>query len=209
MVSTLVESRDVRNCRLFSRAASILTVLIGSLALLGWLLRIPALTNIFPGLATMKPNTALCFMLAGVSLWLIQLRSGELVNPRIRRIQAARILGGVVGLGGLLTLVEYLLHVNLGIDEAMFHRTLQATGFLHPGRMSGATALGFLLLGTGVMSMSNRRSYLAQGFALFASLVGFVACVGCLFGARALYDVPAYSSMAPLTAVLFVLLGLA
>jgi hypothetical protein len=68
--------------------------------------------SVLPGQA-MKPAAALCFALAGVSLWLIQLNSDELGNPN-QRVHAARGLSGVVGLVGLLTLPERLFHRNLG-----------------------------------------------------------------------------------------------
>ncbi|MGA2695409.1 MAG: PAS domain S-box protein [Terriglobales bacterium] len=208
-MSSEAESRIVRSYRLFSQGAGVLAVVVGSLALLGWLLNIPALTSIIPGLATMKPNTALCFVLAGVSLWLIQSHSGDGNGLGFRNIRAARMLGGAIGLAGLLTLPEYFFHLSLGFDDVLFHRTLLATGVLHPGRMSGATALGFLLLGSSLLFTSDRRPYLAQGLALLTSLNGFVACVGYLMGARALYDVPAYSSIALHSAILFAVLGLA
>jgi hypothetical protein len=137
------EFRDFRNCRLFSHAASAAAVLVGSLALLGWLLGIPALKSVLSGLATMKPNTALCFVLVGMSLWLIELRAGELSSPRVKNIRTAQILGGVVGLVGLLTLAEYDFHRNLGLDHVLFRSAVQAAGDLHPGRMSGAPHLVF------------------------------------------------------------------
>jgi two-component system cell cycle sensor histidine kinase/response regulator CckA len=198
----------VRNCRLFSRTASVAAVLVGSLALLGWLLGIPALTSILPGLAHMKPDSAICIVLAGVSLWLIQLRAGELSNPRVRQIHAAQVLSGVVALTGLLILVEHLFRMNLGIDELFFRSALDATAALHPVRMSSAAAMGFLLLGSSVLFMSHSMPYPAQSLALLTSLNGFVACVGYLIGASALYDVPAYSSMAMHTAILFAVLGI-
>jgi two-component system cell cycle sensor histidine kinase/response regulator CckA len=207
-VSTLAESPEVRNCKLFSRAASASGVLVSGFALLGWLLGIPALQSVSPGLPTMRPITALCFALAGLSLWLLQLQSGELSNLRVRRAYAARVLSGVVGLIGLLTLAEYLFHLHLGIDEFLFHGTLVATGVVDPGRMAGATALGFLLLGGSLVLTTNRTSYLAQSLALLASLNGFVACVGYLLGARSLYDIPPYSAMALHTAILFLVMGL-
>ncbi len=206
---TQAESRDVRNCRLYSYAASAAAVFVGSLALLGWLLGIPTLTSVLPGLATMKPNTALCFVLVGVSLWLSQLRAGELNNPPVLKMRGARILSGVVALVGLLTLAEYVFQLNLGLDDVLFPSAVQVAGTLHPGRMSGATALGFFLLGSSVLFMSNRRPYPAQSFALLATLNGLVACMGYLLGARALYDVAVYSSMALHTAILFAVLGLA
>lgn len=207
-MSTVAESRDVRNCRLFSQTASAAAVFVGSLVLLGWLLSTPALTSILPGLATMKPNTALCFVLAGVSLWLIQVRAGEVSSPRVRRIQAARVLSGVVGFVGLLTLAEYLFHLNLGIDEIVFRGTLLATGVLHPGRMSGATALGFFCLGASILLVTSRWTYLGQSLAILTSLNGFIACLGYLLNVRALYAVSPYSSTALHTAILFMLMGI-
>lgn len=208
LLSTAEQSRDLRSYGLFSQAAGAATVFVGSLALLGWLMGIPALRSILPGLATMKPNTALCFVMVGVSLWLIQWRFGEQGSPRSGRIQAARVLSGVVELLGLLTLGEFLFHLNLGVDEIVFHRTLLATGVLHPGRMSGATALGFFCLGASILFLISGWTYLAQSLAILTSLNGFIACVGYLLGARALYTVSAYSSTALHTAILFVLMGI-
>jgi len=203
------ESSYVRTYRLFSRTVSVATILVGVLVLVGWWLHLPSLTRILPGLATMKPETAICFLLSGVCLLMIQLPAGESGNPRLRRINLARVLSGAVALLGLLTVTEYLFDRSLGIDEAFFRGALQATGLLHPGRMSGATALGFLVLGASLLLITTRWSYAAQAFALLTSLNGFVACVGYLLGVRSLYAVAAYSSMALHTTLLFVLLGLA
>ncbi|HEX6879777.1 MAG TPA: hypothetical protein VF135_05400, partial [Terriglobales bacterium] len=70
------ESRHVLNCKLLSQWASGSAILIGALDLVGWALNIPVLTSIIPGLATMKPFTAICFILSGISLWLVRLRIG-------------------------------------------------------------------------------------------------------------------------------------
>jgi len=207
-VSTPSESRDIRNCRLFARAASAATMLVGTLGLLGWLLGIPALTGAFPGLVAMQPNAALCFVLAGLSLWLIQLRQGEPGIPRIR-LRAGQVLSGAVALMGLLTLAESLFHWKLGIDEVLFHRSLLATGVLHPGRMPAATALGFSLLAVSMALVTTRRFYLAQSLSVFTALNGFVACVGYLLGVRSLYSIVPYSPVALQTALLFVVMGLA
>ena len=203
-MSTHAAPRDVRNSSVFSRVASLAAVLAGGLSLLGWSLGIPALAGIFPGLDTMQPNTALCFVLAGVSLWLIQPRPFAIKDSRVQLIPVARVLGGAVALVGLLTLAEYLFHLDLRIDEVLFRTAVLATGALHPGRMSGAAALGFLLLGGSVLFMSHRRPYPAQGLALLTFLNGLIACIGYLLNAEQLYQIPGCSSMALHVSMLFV-----
>lgn len=51
----------------FARVIALACVAVGSTALLGWWLSIPLLHSLLPRLGTMKPNTALCFVLSGVS----------------------------------------------------------------------------------------------------------------------------------------------
>ena len=47
---------------------------VGGLVLVGWLSGIRILTTIIPDYATIKPNTAFCFVLAGLSLYLCGVR---------------------------------------------------------------------------------------------------------------------------------------
>ncbi len=208
-MSTVVESRDVRNCRTFSYAVSVMAALAGIFTLLGWIFGAVFLTRVLPGSAPMKPNTAVCFVLAGVSLWLIQLNKGERTSPRVHRTYIARVISGIVALIGALTLAEYLFHVDLGLDGILLSKTLLASGISHPGRMAGATALGFAILGSALLVTTFGRAYLGQSLALLITFDGFVACIGYLLGVQTLYDVPAYSSIAFHTALLFFLMGLA
>jgi hypothetical protein len=51
--------------------AGIFAIASGIIVIAGWVFHIEILKSVFPGLATMKFNTALCFILAGAALILL------------------------------------------------------------------------------------------------------------------------------------------
>jgi len=191
----------IRRCHAVAKVASIAGIAIGLLVLLGWILHIQVLTSIVPGYQTMKPNTAFCFALSGLSLWLLNDRC---LNAK-RRL-AAKILAALVALAGGLTICERRLGWNLGIDDLLFNGLIGA----HPGRMSLAIAIGFFLLGASLFFVDQkfRRSCEpSQWLALAAIVVGVIAQFAYVFGARSLYEFPAYAVMALHTAMTLTLLG--
>src|ERR1051326_2032637 len=54
------------------RLATAVGVVVPCLVLAGWALNVVTLKNVFPGQPQMVPNTALAFILASVSLWLLR-----------------------------------------------------------------------------------------------------------------------------------------
>jgi PAS domain S-box-containing protein len=194
-------------CRNLALATSLLSIALGVLALAGWWFRIPVLTSVFPGLATMKPITAATFLSTGVALWLLLPSS----RYTVRRAALARVLTVTGMLIGLATLMEYGFNVELGLDSFLFPSALTSINVSHPGRMSESTALAFLLLNSSLLFrnfIGRGQRILAEGLALSTVVVGFVALLGYIYNVQVLYGVSAYSSMAVQTATLFVLLGL-
>jgi signal transduction histidine kinase len=181
------------------------------LALTGWLLDIGALKSVLPGGATMKPNTAACFILSGLSLWLLRAGPGQSNGVNPRRKFMAQVCAGVVALVGLLTLGEYWLKINFGLDELLFRQALVATQIPNPGRMSPATAADFVLLGLALVVLDvefPRGHRSAQYLALVTVGVGLIALLGYNYSVQALYQIYPYSSMALHTSLLFITLGL-
>lgn len=170
--------------------------------LIGWLSGLVALRQPFDGSPSVKPNTAICFLLSAVSLYLCTLRP----TRDLQRI--GRLLASVVLVLAALTLVEYLGSVDLGIDQALF-RDPDSKLTVHPGRMAPNTALCFLLISIFLISF-DAASWVAKRMRAFllisAGGLTVFAVVGYAYGIRQLYAVPLLTPMAFPTAILFLLL---
>ena len=178
---------------------------VGSLVLLGWLLGVPALKSILPGLALMQPNTALSLALTGLALLGTKREGGQ----RTRRL--AWGLAGLAAAIGLLTLAEYASGVDLGIDLLLFGRVPGSEGPPFPGRMSLMTAACIASLGAALLLLDAKARLprqTSQAFALLATLLALLDLIGYAYGVRFLYMVGAYSTMALHTATTLFVLGI-
>lgn len=181
-----------------ARAAGAAGVALGVGVLMGWIFDIPSLKSVFPGLATMKANTALAFLLSGIALG----GAGSGSNPWPRR--AARVCAALTVLIGLVTLGEYLLGWNPGIDEWLFRDLDARIGAGSPGRMALVTAANFSCIGIALLAGSMgglARIRLAQALALVVVFLAVLGLLGYLLGIEALYHVGPYGSVALHTAL--------
>jgi hypothetical protein len=175
------------------------------MSLLGWLIDFPVLRGVLPGQVAMNPGTALCFLLSGVSLWL--LRSG---CPPGRNRWVAGIGAGFVLVVGLIKLVGVATGQEIGLDQALFPSRLAVEAGLPPNRMAPNTALGFLFLGGALLALvrgHGRWPLFSQGLALPPLILGILAFLGYAYDVRAFYGVATYIPMAFNTAGVFVLLA--
>jgi len=189
--------------QVLSGAAAVMAALMGALVLAGWALNVTALKSVAPGLATMKANTALAFLLSGVALWL--LREKRAGRYGARGLVAARALALAVAVIGLLSLSESLLGWDLGIDQILFRDSFQAVRTFAPGRMAPATAFNFLLVGLALLLL-DVPSGAADYPALTVGSVSLIAVIGYAYDVKALYSVGPYGSVAVHTALGFVVL---
>ena len=187
--------------RALAAALGILAVAV----LVGWAWHVDTLKSVVPGLSTMKANTALCFLLTTLSLGTIA--SSQSASRRFSG--GAAMLAGLIG---LLTLVEYLGHVRLGIDELLFADP-DTTSAPFNGRMSPATAVAFISAGAGLLLIGRgaRRSIITAGHALAAvtGLIGLLAVTGYAYDVQGFYRVGPFVAMALHTGVGMIIITLA
>jgi PAS domain S-box-containing protein len=176
---------------------------IGTLGLAGWIFDLAALKTVLPGLASMKANTAIGFILGGGALaFVARRRLPSNGFPPHRAI--ALLIGGVA----LLTFLEYVLGIGFGIDELLLDDPDSMPGS-HPGRMSLVTAVNFLLF-AGALALVEARSRAAQAafvaVGALGLLVSLCVLVGYAYSVPLLYAPIPSSSIALHTAFSFALL---
>ncbi len=174
---------------------------LGMVVLAGWLTRNAALVQVISTFAPMQYNEALGFLLAG----------GALLSLSAGRLHLARISAGLLLALALLTLVQYVTGLNLGIDQLLLRPAYITVGTSHPGRMSPNTALGFtaaslaLLLNRGAGRRSANTLVATLGAAVAA--LGILALAGYATGVPAAYGWGEFTRMAVLAALGMFLTG--
>src|SRR5574337_1769363 len=196
--------------RWISHTASVTAVLIVGLVLVGWWFDVDILKNPPPEFPTMKANTALAFVLAGLALWLSQKDSTSGWSRRVAQIPAS-----IVVLIGLLALseylYEYLFRQDLGIDGLLLQERGNLVPHLNPGRMAFTSALSFLLLGSALLllDVKTRGGYQpAEHVAVAALFFASLILVAHLYGGMAIHQHFPFATVAPHTAFLFLALSI-
>ena len=222
-------SRAISSLLSVSQRMSMAVILIGLIVLLGWTFNIPVLKSVWPGLVTMKANTALSFILCGLSLWQLgrkkisqsgdKLPQGKRLGTRNKRaigiLKPVAYLGGLILptlsyltiLIGVLTLLQDILNVNFGIDQLLFQERANAVGTSVPGRMAPNTAFNFVLLGFALVFSQQKRYRMAQYLSVIAWAIAFLGLLGYLYGISAFYGLGRSTEMALHTSVGFILLS--
>ncbi|HTJ51556.1 MAG TPA: PAS domain S-box protein [Cyclobacteriaceae bacterium] len=187
--------------RTLSLAATIITMLFGILVIVGWLTRNDFLRSIIPGAVKMKFNVALNFIFSSIVLLLHH--SG--IKNKVQRLVTI-ILCGIIFLTGLLTLLEYIFDLNLGIDEFFATDELRTTSTYYAGRMSPISALNFLQIGIGLFLLNRKKTATYQFFYLFE--IAFVALL-MLISFNFVTDIPTFFRLAIHVAIGFISLPVA
>ena len=196
------------------RLAGALAVLVGGAVLIGWALDVAALKSVLPGWVSMKPNTAVAFIMIGVALLLFRPPSSFGLHPSALVSLLSRFCALVAGLIGLLSLGEYVFGWNPGFDRWLFCEPTGTVGTSYPGRMAPDSAVCFVMLAAGLETARTMRHRswmlgcimvlggLVLALSLAAMLNYFTPALGAFgWGGMTLMAVP--------TAIVFAVLGVA
>ncbi|MDO8786911.1 MAG: PAS domain S-box protein [Sulfuritalea sp.] len=193
--------------------SALLAVAVGVMVLVGWAFDIALLKSILPGWVSMKANTAACFILIGIALWLTTRLSTTPDPQRAAHLsRLAPAFSGLAGLIGLLTLGEYVFGWNPGLDQWLFVEPAGTVGTSNPGRMAPETALCFVALAValwlaGALHKTRLGIMLSAGIGLLVAALALAAILSYATPVLGAYGWFGLTIMAMHTAILFTLLG--
>ncbi len=191
----------------FVRLCISLSMLVCLLVLTGWVIENDTLKTVLPGYISMKANTAIGLFFLALALHFYQ-DSEEYLNSKWIRT-SARFFASLTFLIGALTLAEYLLDVNLEIDELLFTDPIRPGARFPAGRLAPITAINFIILAVSVFFSANakpRWQRASQYLIFLAFLISFQALLGYLLGISYTFGAAYYTQMALHTSVLFIIL---
>lgn len=183
-----------------------LTALGGLLVLAGWAFDVRVLRSSTARMVSMKPNSALAFVLSGLALALaVATPPAQAVARRWWRALGAALIA-VVGLIGALTVTEYAAGADLGIDQLLFHERGAAVATVAPGRMALFTAIAFMLAALSLAQVRRGSARLQQLAAGVVTLFGLTALLGYLYDIE-LARPPGSTQVALYSVIEFLVLG--
>lgn len=194
--------RQVSNLTWAACGAGAAVFALGLTVIIGWHIKMPAIIQLNPAFVPMQYNTAIGFLLSGAAILLAAFGCRKwIIYP-----------GMIISLIGMLTLIEYLFALSLGIDE-LFMKHYISVATSHPGRMAPNTALNFFMIGTALVLIGLDRYTLGrlQSIALLVAVtlgLSAVSLLGYLANIPAAYGWGRLTRMAVHTSAGFIILGI-
>ncbi|CAG0990378.1 two-component system, chemotaxis family, sensor kinase Cph1 [Methanosarcinales archaeon] len=189
-----------------AKVCSAITLILGTLAMLGWLMGIRSLASFVPGYIPIAPGASLAFILLG-GAWYLYARTPSRWFTRIYVLVSVFS----ISLIALLNLIQFLTGANVGIEEYFTREVLAIDlGTYGAGPMSPIAAASFLLIcaamGLLLFAPGHHLAGLSSGLASVVVLVGLVVLLGYLYGTPQLYG-EEYRYVALPAGIMLVFLG--
>lgn len=181
----------------------------GVMVMLGWIFDIGILKSISPHWVSMKFDTAIAFVLSGITVYfIVRAAEGEFDKAQVVLSITSLILMLLMGI----LFFSAVLGVHTGAEDLFVREKVVAPKTVVAGRPSIPTMINFILIAVaGAFTMFNSATLRSQlkTIGLIVGAIGVLATAGYIIEAPALYYYAegVNSAMACHTAVLFVLLG--
>jgi PAS domain S-box-containing protein len=184
----------------FARFSACLVFVTGFAVLTGWAFNINTLKTVFPGIPAMVPDTALAFIAAGATLFLLTIPPFNHFKRWTGAVALVVILLGTLNLAGFFenTPISFtgILAGALGFRESFYG-------------MAPHTAVNFISIGMALfLIVFGRFGILFQVFSFLVILIALSALAGHLYGIFQLYETTFNAGMALHTAASFLFLGI-
>lgn len=179
---------------------SLVSLAIGTLVLIGWAFHLLPFYSEKMNSVLVMFNTSLGFCLLGIALLITQFQVKKYT------IVAFRALSLLIFLTGALSVSQDLFHFNTGFDQLfMVDQVAIVHKYPFPGRMSGITAVCFVLFGLaffGIVAKSRLTRIVSQYMLHAVTAITFIAAIGYLYGLASFNDLYALNLAVP-TMILF------
>lgn len=190
----------VRRFKLYSKIFAIIVILLGVMGVLGWFFDIPLLRGEYGGVIGIKLNTTLLLILSGSSVYLLnlKLKGNQILIPRI--------LGVIIVLVGLVTSIEYIVGINLGMNY-LFPGILTDNPILSRSRL--VSSVIFILIGSAIIMTSYKyKIRYVQSIAFFCGFLAFFGLSSHLYGSSSSYLLDMMAQMAFMTSIAHICLSI-
>ncbi|OQW49159.1 MAG: hypothetical protein A4S09_03590 [Proteobacteria bacterium SG_bin7] len=165
-------------------------MILGVIVIIGWLVDSKILLRIHPDFEPMRFNLAICFVLGGISVFMLQLKN------KLYSLLPTFLLGIL----SYLTFAQYLFGTSYKIDF-LFFNSIHMAGLNPPGRMSPLAALCFSL-GATVLTLlalpfkNQTTNRIIQYSGIFIFCIGSLAIFAHFTGSNLVESWSQYSRMA-------------
>jgi hypothetical protein len=198
------------NKRKTAKGLSLIVIIAGVMVIIGWIFDIGILKSISPAWISMKFDTAIAFVLSGISLYFI-VRAAEGEFDRAQVVLSITSLIIILLMGTMF--FSAIFKIRTGAEDLFVKEAAGTVKTVTPGRPSLATMFNFILIASAgiltTLNPSNLRSKL-KIIGVTVGLIGTLAVVGyCLNAPHLYYYIEGVNSaIACHTAALFIVLGI-
>jgi signal transduction histidine kinase len=175
-----------------------IALVVGVLSFSGWVLQIDELKTLLLSSAKVKLNTSILIIISGLVIFFNY--------PKSKKASVLRLAFTILFLVGILTILEHIFQIDLGIDFLLPRSVIANNSDLPSIRMTALSAINFCLLGLIFLAYSFKKYFAAQILAVLILISIYAVLLAYCFNINSYYDFGKYSAISfPTAAAIFLL----